>query len=80
MCDDDSNSQDDQGDDDDDDDDEGLFVSPSKVLTAIQAWETLDLHVSHTSLMSHPLSTSNVTYQFHLTFPFSTEDEFAPPL
>ena len=37
VCDDDSNSQDDQGDDDDDDDDEGLFVSPSKVLTAIQA-------------------------------------------
>ena len=38
VCDDDSNSQDDQG--DDDDDDEGLFVSPSKVLTvktAIQA-------------------------------------------
>ena len=35
--------------------------------------------MSHTSLMSHPLSTSNVTYQFHLTFPFSTEDEFAPP-
>ena len=39
MCDEDSNSQDDQGDDDDvddDDDDEGLFVSPSKVLTVRQ--------------------------------------------
>ena len=54
------------------------LLSPN-CQTAIQAWETLDLNVSHISLMLHPLSTSNVTYQFDLTFPFSTEDEYVAP-